>query len=231
MTDFDIYNQATSTLQQQAAPPTGCRRSMSSRQAAVRACSPEPAVGYGEDIAKGAAGGLGRGVAGTIGMGGTIGNLARAGLEKAGVPDDGIDYAKRVLNRAAPMTRVFSGAGRRRRCRGAIEGVTGKFYEPQTIPGQYASTIAEFAPGALIPGGPLAVSARAIAAKTVNTVAPAITSETAGQLTKDTPYEPYARLAGGARRRVAGPKSSRRSGRLRGLMRVPWRRWRRKAFR
>ena len=37
----------------------------------------DPQVGYGEDIAKGAAGGLGRGVAGTLGIGGTVGNLVR----------------------------------------------------------------------------------------------------------------------------------------------------------
>jgi hypothetical protein len=164
-----------------------------------------PTVGYAEDIAKGTAGGLGRGVAGTIGIGGTIGNLARYGLSAAGVPEGGIDYAKRVLNRAAPMTRVFSGpdAGQ---VQSAIEGVTGKFYEPQTIPGQYASTIAEFAPGALMPTGPAGSVARAIAAKTLNTVAPAVTSETAGQLTKDTPYEPYARFAGGIGGGVAGAR-------------------------
>ena len=103
------------------------------------------------------------------------------------------------------MTRVFSGpdAGQ---VQGAIEGVTGKFYEPQTIPGQYASTIAEFAPGALMPGGPAGSVARAIAAKTLNTVVPAVTSETAGQLTKDTPYEPYARFAGGLGGGVAGAR-------------------------
>ena len=169
------------------------------------AASAAPSVGYTEDIAKGTAGGLGRGVAGAIGIGGSIGNLARYGLSAAGVPEEGIDYAKRVLNRAAPMTRVFSGpdAGQ---VQSAIEGVTGEFYKPQTIPGQYASTIAEFAPGALTPTGPAGSVARAIAAKTLNTVAPAVVSETAGQLTKDTPYEPYARFAGGLVGGVAGAK-------------------------
>ena len=170
------------------------------------AAAAAPTVGVAEDIAKGAVGGLGRGVAGTIGLGGTIGNLTRWGLEKAGVPEGGIDYAKRVLNRAAPMTRAFSGpdAGQVQR---AMEGVTGKFYEPQYIPGQFASTIMEFAPGALMPGGVVGGGLRrAIAAKTLNTVVPAITSETAGQFTKDTPYEPYARFAGGLVGGVAGAK-------------------------
>ena len=164
-----------------------------------------PAVGYGEDIAKGTVGGFGRGVAGAVGLGGTVGNLTRWGLGKAGVPEEGIDYAKRVLNNAVPITRVFSGpdAGQ---VQGAIEGVTGKFYEPQTIPGQYASTGGEFAVGALLPGGRVGSLARTIAAKTLNTVVPAITSETAGQFTKDTPYEPYARFVGGVAGGPAGAK-------------------------
>ena len=199
---FDIYNRDE---QPAAAPPAGLL-SFDVYADKPPAATAAPTVGYAEDIAKGTVGGLGRGVAGTIGLGGTIGNLTRWGLEKAGVPEGGIDYAKRVLNRAAPMTRVFSGpdAGQ---VQGAIEGVTGEFYKPQTIPGQYASTVAEFAPGALIPGGPAGSVGRAIAAKTLNTVVPAITSETAGQLTKDTPYEPYARAVGGVAGGFAGAKA------------------------
>jgi len=199
---FDIYNRDD---QPTAAAPAGLPSFDVYKEQPPAAPAAAP-VGYAEDIAKGTVGGFGRGVAGTIGLGGTIGNLTRWGLEKAGVPEGGIDYAKRVLNRAAPMTRVFSGpdAGQ---VQGAIEGVTGEFYKPQTIPGQYASTIAEFAPGALMPGGSGGSVGRAIAAKTLNTVVPAITSETAGQLTKDTPYEPYARLVGGVAGGFAGAKT------------------------
>lgn len=200
---FDIYNRDD---QPPAAVPAGLPSFDIYADKPPAAATAAPAVGYTEDITKGAVGGFGRGVAGTIGLGGTIGNLTRWGLGKAGVSEGGIDYAKRVLNRAAPMTRVFSGpdAGQ---VQGAIEGVTGKFYEPQTIPGQYASTIAEFAPGALMPSGPASSVARAVAAKTLNTVAPAITSETAGQFTRDTPYEPYARFAGGVVGGLAGAKA------------------------
>jgi hypothetical protein len=213
MADFDIYNRDQQP-QPAAAPPLAEGTSFdiynkpppAARGPLARMITGEPEpVGYAEDIAKGVAGGLGRGVAGTISLGGTIGNFTRWGLEKAGVPESGIDYAKRVLNRAAPMTRVFSGpdAGR---VQGVMEGVTGKFYEPQTIPGQYASTIAEFAPGAVV-GGPVSSIPRAIAARTLNTVVPAVTSETAGQFTKDTPYEPYARFAGGLVGGIAGAKA------------------------
>jgi len=58
-----------------------------------------------------------------------------------------------------------------------------------------------------MPGGQTGSLARAITAKTLNMVVPAITSETAGQLTKDTPYEPYARFVGGLLGGAAGAKA------------------------
>jgi hypothetical protein len=54
-----------------------------------------------------------------------------------------------------------------------IENYTGPLYQPKTVPGQYASTLAEFAPGALVPGG------GGLATRAVNTVIPALASETA----------------------------------------------------
>jgi hypothetical protein len=72
----------------------------------------------------------------------------------------------------------------------SVEGVTGDFYQPKTTMGQYAQTAGEFAP-ALI-GGP-----ETLGAKLVSRVAvPAAVSETAGQLTKGTAAEPYARVLG-----------------------------------
>lgn len=151
------------------------------------------------DIGKGAAGGLGRGVAGAVGLPGTIGDVTRAGLRYAGVPDSGLDVAAGVL-RHTPLLRAFTGpnAGQVQQ---ALETYTGKLYEPKTIPGQYASTIGEFAPAALIPGG------GGLAARALNTVVPAIASETAGQLTKGEPAEPYARAAGGLLGGFAGAKA------------------------
>ena len=68
---------------------------------------------------------------------------------------------------------------------------TGPFYQPKTIVGDYAQTTGEFLPGALLmPGGGLARSALRYG------VLPALTSETAGQLTKGTAAESWARLAG-----------------------------------
>jgi hypothetical protein len=146
-------------------------------------------VGYGEDIAKGAAGGLGRGVAGTVGIGGTVGNLVRAGLSKAGVPESYLDQGAQLVRGMGvvnPIAKLLTGPDASQVQKG-IEDYTGPLYQPKTVPGQYASTIAEFAPGALVPGG------GGLAARALNTVVPAIASETAGQLTKDTAAEPYAR--------------------------------------
>jgi hypothetical protein len=139
-----------------------------------------------EDVGKGAVGGLGRGTTGLIGAGGTIGELTRAGLTKLGVPKEAIDTAAAGI-RYTPIGALVtgpSGADLQRKA----EEYTGKFYEPKTVAGQYASTIGEFAPSATVgPGG--------WAAKAVNTVVPAVASETAGQLTKGTPYEAPARGA------------------------------------
>jgi hypothetical protein len=160
--------------------------------------SDEPQVSYGEDIAKGAAGGLGRGTAGTLGIGGTVGNLVRAGLGKAGVPEDYLDKGAAIMRTAGkfvPQLGLFTGPDPAQ-IQKTMEGYTGPFYQPKTIPGQYASTLAEFAPGMVIPGG------GGIGARVFNTVVPAIASETAGQLTSGTPIEPYARFAAGM---VAGP--------------------------
>jgi hypothetical protein len=73
----------------------------------------------------------------------------------------------------------------------AVESYTGPFYQPETIVGDYAQTAGEFVPGALfMPGGGLARSALRYG------LVPALSSETAGQLTKDTAAEPWARTLG-----------------------------------
>lgn len=138
-----------------------------------------------EDVGKGAVGGLGRGTTGLIGAGGTIGELTRAGLSKLGVPERALDIGAQAVRNTpvvGPLLTGPSGADLQRKA----EEYTGKFYEPKTVAGQYASTVGEFLPSAAVgPGG--------LAAKAVNTIVPAVASETAGQLTKGTPYEAPAR--------------------------------------
>lgn len=70
------------------------------------------------------------------------------------------------------------------------QNVTGPLPQPKTTAGEYARTIGEFAPGAVLgPGG-------VVKNLTKFGVAPAIASETAGQATEGTKAEPFARLAG-----------------------------------
>jgi hypothetical protein len=64
-----------------------------------------------------------------------------------------------------------------------FEDLTGKLYQPQTTAGEYAQTVGEFVPGA----------GRSLLNQLRFGVAPAVTSETAGQLTEGTAIEGPAR--------------------------------------
>jgi hypothetical protein len=135
------------------------------------------------DVAKSTGSGLVKGGIGLAALPGTVEQLGRASINYVGSKITGNDQT------VAPQA-VIPGYDA---IKGKVENVTGKLYEPQTTAGQYAQTIAEFAPGMLFPAGAGGMVARA----GLNVVAPAVASETAGQLTKGTSAEPYARMAGG----------------------------------
>lgn len=146
-------------------------------------------AGTAADVAKSAGIGLAKGGIGLAGMVGDLTNLGAKGIEHASnfVSDKlGIDRYQRpeqpsVLNSIPTSADIQKG----------IEGYTGEFYKPKTTAGEYAQTAGEFAPAMV--GGP-----GSIAGKLLTRVAiPAATSETAGQLTKGTEAEPWARVAGG----------------------------------
>lgn len=132
------------------------------------------------DVAKSAGIGLAQGGIGLATLPGNLEYVARAGIDKAATTL-GFDDPQTSSDTVLP---TYSDA------KGGIEQYTGKFYEPRSTAGEYARTIGEFAPLAAFGGGGLA-------ARAANVVAPAVVSETAGQLTKGTEYEPWAR-AGGA---------------------------------
>lgn len=138
---------------------------------------PPPQPGYGEDIAKTILPGLARGVIGGIG----------------GAADIITGYGGLTQN----MNRAAENAGRPERmqstpqmAQGLLEKLTGPLYTPKTVPGEYANTIAEFAPGAV--AGPEGILPRIASA-----AVPAIASETAGQATKGTSLEAPARAVSG----------------------------------
>lgn len=153
---------------------------------ALRAARPQPSVPA--DVAK------------SFGTG-----LANAGIGIAGMPGDAMDLGATVVDKFASKQqpgpaampkatgglppsddRLLPGS---KEIRSYVEGRFGKLYEPQTVYGEFAKTTGEMVPNAVLPGG----AARRVA----NVLLPAIASESAGQATKGTPYEPYARVAGG----------------------------------
>lgn len=137
------------------------------------------------DVAK--SGGIGL-VKGGIGIAGMPGDLSNALAKGSQFASDyiagklGIDPGPRATAALLPTAASLQKH---------VESVTGDFYQPKTVAGEYAQTAGEFAP-ALI-GGP-----ETLGAKLVSRVAvPTIASETAGQITKGTAAEPYARITAG----------------------------------
>lgn len=171
--------------------------------------APPPAAGIDwADIGKGAVSGVESGVTGLAGTPGNIGNFVRAGAERV-LPQNIVDTAARSM-RGNPLTAAFTGPDSAEIQR-AVEPYTGAFYQPTSKLGKFARTGTEFGTAALLPGSGMTRAAasvpKVIAARTLNTVAPAVASETAGQLTENTPYEPYARAIGGIAGGVTAAKA------------------------
>lgn len=168
------------------------------------------------DIAKGFAGGAERGIAGAVGLPGTVSqglNTAADFLAR--------QTAGRVFNRFAPGgtgdwsadTRSDPGAGPRLGPQDilptsadtvkAYETLRGPTYRGQTGAGQVAGTVGEFVGGnAVVPGEALP--------KVVSGVAGALGSEAAGRAVEGTalePYKPVAQVAGG----ILGPMAASRA--------------------
>jgi hypothetical protein len=151
-------------------------------------------------LGKAAAGGLGRGTAGMLGLPGEIGSLASVATSKVGsmlgIEPGTVDQFKEQFSQNArynPLLRPFTQAGSAEVQKNIMEPVTGEFYEPQTQTERYVGSVFEMAPGMLMPGGGLA--SRAL----TNVVAPGLAKEGAGQLADKYLPEgsrPYAEVAG-----------------------------------
>lgn len=149
------------------------------------------------DVAKSGATGVAKGVIGVPGFAGDVTGLAQRGrdwvhkldpwLESQGLIPKGTGqlYGQTMQGGNNPLP--TSGDIQR-----GVEGVTGKFYEPQTTAGQYAQTAGEFLPmaGVAGPGG----AVRRLASGATSGLA----SEAAGQYTQGTAAEPYARFLAAA---------------------------------
>lgn len=174
-------------------------------------------VGTAEDIARAIPGHLRKGIEGIIGTPGEI----SSGVEWVGKklnealgygPQESQAHARAATASASPMMAAPYLASMLWGGEGPVTSdvvhkrgneTFGEPYKPQTTPGEYAATVSEFIPGALVGGGG-GTTKEALKSALKYGVAPAITSETAGQVTKGTTAEPYARLAGALASPVLG---------------------------
>lgn len=153
---------------------------------------PTPAltVGAGEDVARSAGAGLREGIESAIGGFGDVGKYQKGIAEwAAGKLGLSPETGEKIGNVAQYLT-PFPAAPTTDQIQGATNDVAGPAYKPQTTTGEYAKTTASFAP-ALI-GGEGSAAQRLI----TRVLLPGVASETAGQVTKGTAAEPYARIAG-----------------------------------
>lgn len=144
--------------------------------------------------------GLAEGGIGLLGLPADAGELGAKGLDAATQfigETLGMDPAN--LKRPPADHTLLPGLPGSQAIRKGVESVTGPLYKPQTVPEEYARTIAEFAPGMLGPGKGVGDLVR----KAVGVVSSGAASEAAGQLpgVKGTALEPYVRVAGA----LAGP--------------------------
>ena len=138
--------------------------------------------GYAEDIAK--SGGIGL-VKGAIAMPGAFGDAAAMNERLASGMAGYLGAPEWLQTAAGKAGRYLMGPlgnlPTTDFIQKTVENQTGKFYEPKTVPGQYAETIGEFAPSSLLGPG-------SVGRKAAMTVVPAVASETAGLLSDNNPY-------------------------------------------
>lgn len=164
--------------------------------------APAPQVGVGEDMAKGFGAGIAQGAIGLPGMFGDASqlnsDLLSGGAKYLGAPQmvqDAAGWAGKAMMGPIGMGPTS------KQLTGAVESVTGPMYEAKTVPGQYAQTAGQFAPSTVLgPGSMLP--------KAMTGLGAAVGSETAGQLTKGTPFETPARIGAGLLSAVGAHKAS-----------------------
>ena len=145
-------------------------------------------IGVGEDVARSGAAGVRQGTEGLIGQFGDAakmqGDIAGWAVGKFGASPETQAMVSRWGSRLSP----FGFAPTSETIHKVTNEGIGESYQPKTVAGEYSRTVGQFAPGAVI--GPGSLGRKAAMA-----VVPAVASESAGQLTKGTAAEPYARAA------------------------------------
>lgn len=131
----------------------------------------------GTDVAKSLPTGVVEGVTGMVGLPGSLYNM---------IPEN-------LRSPTSMLRNLPTGEGMNQ---GIRDQIGYDYYQPQTVPGEYARTLGEFLPGGVAPGG--------VGAKIASVAVPAFASESAGQIARgmnggrpDTDAENFARLLGG----------------------------------
>lgn len=159
----------------------------------------------GDMLASGASG-VARGAADLVGLPGTIADAIHSGgrfalkkgyeLATGDEPSPSGGFVERLFAGSPELDKLMIGGGSNpmsgQNLRKALSYISGGAtdYQPKTTPGEYARTVGEFLPGAAAFGGVSPGNLVRVGA------IPAVSSEAAGQLTKDTAFEPYARIGG-----------------------------------
>ncbi|GGE36382.1 hypothetical protein GCM10007276_12330 [Agaricicola taiwanensis] len=153
----------------------------------------------GQDVAQSFGSGLVRGAAEFAMLPVTAGRFLQRQIDRAGEAVGIVTpETKALLEQASPVTQALTGIQD-----SARQTMDATLHKPETTVGEYARTVGEFAPGLL--GGGTSLAGRAV----TQVAAPAIGSETAGQLTKGTDLEPWARFLGGIAGGVTAAAGSR----------------------
>lgn len=157
----------------------------------------------GMDVIKSAGTGLVEGLAGMAGAVGDtremLGSAAEWGVEAMGASPETQQRARSVAEFAAGVP--FAGLGRfaptSEDAQQFVEdNVTGELYQPQSTWGEYGRALGQFAPNVVAPVRGGASLARQVGMRVGGVVAPALASETAGQMTEGSWMEGPARVAG-----------------------------------
>lgn len=203
MADIDLVKRNIGKMIDQGAPEADIDSYLGSEGVSVQQLRAGK-EGISADVAKSAGIGVAKG---GIGLGGAIGDirsLASSATDylggKLSITPEAIEKFKQSMVSATPVSAALSVAPTSQDIQSRVEDVTGKFYKPRTTYGEYAQTGGEFASGAL--AGPGGLARRAV----TQALIPAAASETAGQVTKGTAAEPYARIAAAL---TAGPAAAR----------------------
>lgn len=155
----------------------------------AKAPQQQASVAYGEDMAKGFGSGVAQGAIGIPGGFGTANEINQSLIKGAADYLGAPEWLSSGVSKGARLLMPFGAMPGTKNLTDMVESVTGPLYEAQTVPGQYAQTMGQFVPGiALGPGS--------MGQKIASGVSSAVASETAGQFTKGTAAEPYARLGG-----------------------------------